>query len=39
MKRRLNLALALVHEPEIVVLDEPSEGLDSSIKKSTLELY
>ncbi|HEX9709992.1 MAG TPA: ABC transporter ATP-binding protein [Candidatus Thermoplasmatota archaeon] len=28
MKRRLNLALALVHDPSIVVLDEPSAGLD-----------
>ncbi len=28
MKRRLNLALALVHDPAIVVLDEPSAGLD-----------
>ncbi len=33
MKRRLNLALALVHEPEIVVLDEPSEGLDPQSKR------
>ena len=28
MKRRLNQALALVHDPEIVVLDEPEAGLD-----------
>lgn len=27
MKRRLNLAMAVVHQPDIVVLDEPSEGL------------
>lgn len=28
MKRRLNLAMALVHDPQIVVLDEPEAGLD-----------
>ena len=33
MKRRLNLALAIVHQPEIVVLDEPSEGLDPQSRR------
>ncbi len=33
MKRRLNLALGLVHHPQIVVLDEPSEGLDPQSRR------
>jgi ABC-2 type transport system ATP-binding protein len=28
MKRRLNICLALVHNPEILILDEPESGLD-----------
>jgi ABC-2 type transport system ATP-binding protein len=28
MQRRLNLAMALVHDPKIIVLDEPEAGLD-----------
>lgn len=33
MKRRLNLAMALIHSPDIVVLDEPSEGLDPQSRR------
>ena len=32
MKHRLNLALALIHDPQIVFLDEPEAGLDPQSK-------
>ncbi|MFH1844056.1 MAG: ABC transporter ATP-binding protein [bacterium] len=38
MKRRLNLAIGLVHSPEVLFLDEPTVGIDAQARSRILEL-
>ena len=38
MKRRLNLAVGLVHEPKLLVLDEPTVGVDPQSRGAIFDL-
>ncbi len=38
MKRRINLACALVHDPRVVLLDEPTAGVDPQSRHAIFEI-
>lgn len=38
MKRRANLAASIIHDPPIVILDEPTVGFDPNVKREFWEL-
>lgn len=39
MKRRLSLAISLVHEPDILILDEPTVGIDPILRKNIWDRF
>lgn len=38
MKRRINIAVALMHDPEILIMDEPTVGIDPQSRNYILDM-
>jgi ABC-2 type transport system ATP-binding protein len=39
MRQRIKLALAIAHDPQVLVLDEPLNGLDPLVRSETIALF
>jgi len=39
MRQRVNIALALMNDPQIIIADEPTTALDSTLQEQVLELF
>jgi ABC-2 type transport system ATP-binding protein len=37
MKRRLNIGIALLHHPQVIIMDEPTVGIDPQSRRSILD--
>ncbi len=37
MKRRLNIGIALLHRPQVLIMDEPTVGIDPQTRRSILD--
>ena len=39
MRQRINIAMALINDPKLIVADEPTTALDSTVQKQVMELF
>ncbi len=39
MRQRVNIAMALMNDPKLIIADEPTTALDSTVQKQVMELF